>query len=85
MVVAGAGEGVDGDEAVAARTIFDHDGVAPPGAELFCEQPRAQIGARAGAERENEFHRPNRPILRLGRCGHAGQREREQNDRGADA
>ena len=26
VIVAGAGEGVDGDEAVAARTIFDHHG-----------------------------------------------------------
>ena len=35
----------EGDEAVAARAILDHDRLAPPGAELFRDDTRADIGA----------------------------------------
>ena len=47
VIVARAEESRDGNEAVAAGAILDHNRLAPFGAELFGQQPRADIGASA--------------------------------------
>ena len=60
MVVAGADEGIDGDNAVAARTVLDHHGLTPACGELFGDQARADVGARAG---------PSVRMNLTGRCG----------------
>src|ERR1700730_8380688 len=56
MIVVGAEVGLDGDDAVAARLVFDDDRLPPFGLQLFGEQPCADIGASAGAERHHEPH-----------------------------
>src|ERR1700738_3314466 len=65
MLVIGTEEGLDGDDAVAARLVFDNDRLPPFDLQLFGEQPCAHIGASAGAERYDELHDPRRPVLRL--------------------
>jgi hypothetical protein len=45
MVVAGADEGIDGDNAVATRTVLHHDRLTPARGELFGNQARADVGA----------------------------------------
>ena len=57
-----ADEGIDGDDAVAAGPVFDHDRLSPALAEPIGEQPRADVGAAARTEREDEFDRPRRPM-----------------------
>ena len=69
VVVARAGEGGQGDETVATRPVFHHHGLAPLCRELFGDQACPNVGTGAGTDREQEFHRPRRPILRAGRCG----------------
>ena len=41
MIVIGTKEGLDGDDAVAARLVFDNDRLPPFGLQLFGEQPCA--------------------------------------------
>jgi hypothetical protein len=79
MIVVGAEVGLDGNDAVAARLVFDHDRLAPFGLQLFSEQPCADVGAGAGTERHDEFHNPRRPILRL--CRWPGGNEQSERDR----
>jgi len=68
MIVMRADEGIDCDNAVAAGAVLDHDRLTPSLAEPIREQPRADIGAAAGTESEDEFHRPCRPGLIGGRA-----------------
>ena len=67
VIVVGADEGVDGDQAVAAGTVFHDHRLAPALAKTIRQQPRADIGAAARPERDDEFDWPRRPIGR--RCG----------------
>ena len=57
MVVLGAGERADGDDAVAAGTVLHHHRLAPFRRQLVRDQPRADIDAAAGAKRQDELHR----------------------------
>ena len=82
MVVVGADEGIDGDNAVATRTVLHHDGLTPARRELFGDQARADVGARTGAERQDELDRPLRPGLRRHRRHRQHQRKQ---GRGNDA
>ena len=66
MVVVRGDKGIDGDDAVAARAVFDNDRLFPALRQPVGEQARADIGAAAGAERQNEFDRTCRPS-RVGR------------------
>jgi hypothetical protein len=61
VVVMGADKGIDGDESVTARPVLHDDGLAPFRRELFGDEPGTDVGARAGTERQHEFHRPLRP------------------------
>ncbi len=63
VVVMGADEGVDGDEAVAARAVFHDNRLAPFRGELLSDQPRRRCRPRNRAERQHEFHRTLRPGL----------------------
>jgi hypothetical protein len=49
VVITTTDECVDGDDAIAPRTVLDYDRLAPPRGESIGEQPRADInsGARA--------------------------------------
>ena len=73
VIVVGGQERLDRDDAVAAGLVLDHHRLAPFLRELLGEQPRADVGAGAGAERHDEFHRPGRPVLRL-RAARRGMR-----------
>jgi hypothetical protein len=66
VIVLGADEGVDGDDAVAAGAVLDHHRLAPFLGEPVRQQPAADIGAAARTERKDEFDRTVRPSLR--RC-----------------
>ena len=55
MIVVRADEGVDGDEPVAAGPVVDDHRLAPALAEPVGQQPGADIGAAAGAERDDEL------------------------------
>jgi hypothetical protein len=81
MIVVGAEVGLDGDDAVAARLVFDDDRLPPFGLQLFGEQPCADIGASAGAERHHEPHGSGWPVLGLGR---RRQHHKEQSQNGAN-
>ena len=63
MIVVRAQEAGDGEHAIAARTIFDDDGLAPTHRQLVGEQPRADIDAAAGSERYDEPNRPAGPSI----------------------
>jgi hypothetical protein len=65
VIVVRRQHGLDGDDAVAARTVLDHDRLAPAFLQPLLDQPRADVGAGAGAERDDEADRPLRPGLRL--------------------
>ena len=65
VIVVGRGEGVDGDQAVAARPVLDHHRLAPLGAEPLGEQARGDVGGAAGAERQDPADAALRPGLRL--------------------
>ena len=62
VVVIGGQHGLDCDDAVAARAVIDHDRLAPLLLQPFLDQPRADVGAGAGAERDDPAHRPVRPV-----------------------
>src|SRR5215472_14491883 len=66
MIVMRGDDRIDGDDAVAAGPVLDHDRLPPTLTQPIREQARADVGAAAGTERQNEFHRPGRPSL-LGR------------------
>ncbi len=73
VVVVGGEHGLDRDDAVAAGPVIDHDRLAPFLLEPFLDQPRADVGAGAGAEGNDEADRPLRPLsLRLRRQRRAG-------------
>ena len=76
MVVAGAGEDVDRDDAVAAGTILDHHRLAPARRKAFGEHPGGDIDAGAGTERQDEAHHTLRIALRADRRD--AVRDREQ-------
>ena len=65
VVVIGGEKRLDRDDAVAAGLVLDHHRLAPLLRELLGEQPRADVGAGARAERHDEFDRPCRPVLRM--------------------
>lgn len=65
MIVICAEVSLDGNDAVAARLIFDHYRLAPFGLQLFGKQSSADIRARARTKRHDELHCPRRPVLRL--------------------
>ena len=64
MIVLGADEGVDGDDAVAAGPVLDDDRLAPFLGQAVGQKPAADVGAAAGAERQDELDRSRRPGLR---------------------
>ena len=76
VVIAGADEGVDGDDGVTAGTIFHDHRLAPARRQPICEEPCADIRPAAGPERHDEFDRSRRPGLR-GRTPDACQRRGE--------
>ena len=65
MVVVGGEERLDGDQPIGTGTIFDHHRFSPTRRQAIRKEPCADIDARAGTERHQEFHRPLRPGLRL--------------------
>jgi hypothetical protein len=69
VVVVGAGECANGDETVAARTVFDHHRLAPARAQPIGEQPRRDIRCARWSERDDEPHRARRIGLRRRSCG----------------
>jgi hypothetical protein len=70
VVVVGAEERLDRHQAVAAGTVLDHDRLAPARRQPLRQQPRADIGARAGTKRHDELDCPLRPFLRQRRHRH---------------
>jgi hypothetical protein len=79
VIVLGADEGVDGDDAVAAGAVLDHHRLAPFLGQPVREKPAANVSAAARAERENEFDGSRRPGLRRSR-GNAEQRGQQQGE-----
>jgi hypothetical protein len=73
VVVVGAGESVDGDEAIAAGPILDHHRLAPFRGELVRQQPGGDVDAGGGPERQDEFDRALRVSLRGRRRKGAGR------------
>jgi len=63
VLVVGAEEGRDGDEAVAAGTVLNHDWLAPALRQPLGEQPRSDVGPAAWPERQHESDRALRPRL----------------------
>ena len=61
VIVMRGDERVDGDKGVTAGTVLDDDRLAPFAAEPVGEQASADIRTAAGAERQDQFHRPCRP------------------------
>ena len=57
VIVLGADEGVDGDDAVAAGPVLDDDRLAPFLGQPVGQKPPADVGAAAGAERQDELDR----------------------------
>src|SRR5258708_12702948 len=62
MIVVGADEGVDADQAVVAGAVFHDHRLSRALGQAVRQQPRANIGAAARPERHDEFDRPRRPI-----------------------
>ena len=83
VVVLGADEGGDADDAVAAGLVLDHHRLVPFLGQSVRQETRADIGAAAGAERQDEADRARRPSLRLslrlGPRGHDRHSKRDQN------
>ena len=79
VIVLGADEGVDGDDAVAAGLVLDHDRLAPFLGQPVGQKPPADVGAAAGAERQDEADRPRRPSsARLSRAATPTTRPRSE-------
>ena len=71
VIVVRAQERGDGDDAVAARAVLDHHRLVPDFRQAVGEEPHADVGAAAGAERQDQFDRALRPGLRgAGRGSH---------------
>ena len=78
-----AGERVDGDDAVGAGLVLDHDRLAPALGEMVAEQPRRDVLRASGPEADDEAHRPLRPDLCLRfRLRLRGRRYEERGERG---
>src|SRR5258708_12284363 len=60
MVVVGGDESSNRDEAIAARTIFDQDRLAPAGGQSVCEQSRRNVRSTGGSQRHDETNRSPR-------------------------
>ena len=80
VVVLGADEGRDGDEP-SPPGLFSTTTDWPQRADsLSRDQPRADVDAGAGAERQDELHRPLRPAGCALAAAERGQRQRRQRD-----
>ena len=79
MVVVGGDESSNRDEAIAARTIFDQDRLAPAGGQSVCEQSRRNVRSTGGSERHEETNRSRRIGLRR-RAGEALQNAEKRDD-----
>ena len=62
-------EFVDGDEAVAAGTVFHHHGLAPGAAQLVGHQARNAIGTAAYGEGVDDARGLGGPLVALGERG----------------
>src|SRR5580704_113245 len=74
MIVVRADKGIDGDEAVAAGAVIDDHRLSPALSEAIRQEPRAEVRAATGAERQDQSDRTGRPgrlRRRLG-CGGKG-------------
>ena len=58
-----------GDNRVAARTVLDHNRLAPTFTQPISEEARAEIDATARSEGHDELDRPLWPSLRHRRDG----------------
>jgi hypothetical protein len=67
MIVVRTGERRDRQDGIAARLVLDHDRLAPFGRQPVCDQPRRDVDARAGSERQDEADVALRPGLGLRR------------------
>ena len=72
MVVVGGDESSNRDQAVAARTIFHQDRLAPAGGQSIREQSRRNVRSTGGSERHDETNCSRRIGLRR-RAGEALQ------------
>ena len=81
VIVLGADEGVDRDDAVAAGPVLDHHRLAPFLGQAVGQQPAADVGAAAGAERQDELDVARRPSLRLAGDGAASRAAQAKNAR----
>src|ERR1700724_3341347 len=63
MIIVGAHEGADRDDAVTARTVLDHHRLSPARAQPLPDEARPDVDSRAGSERHYEFDRTLRPRL----------------------
>ncbi len=75
VIVMGADEGADPDDAVAAGTILDHHRLAPARRQPVGQQPRRDVGTAAGAQRHDEPDVALRPRLGRGRRCRGKQRK----------
>src|SRR5262244_3467111 len=66
VIVVGGQHRLDRDHAVAARTVLDHDRLAPACLQAVLNKARADIGAGTRTERNDEPDRLLRPSLCLG-------------------
>jgi hypothetical protein len=84
MVIVRSGERADGDEPIAAGTIFNDDRPAPARRETIGKQPRRDIGCARRPERDDEVHGAGRVGLRRRggravkyRCTYEGYKEQK--------
>ena len=85
VVVARAHEGADGDEAIPAGAVLDHDRLAPLRRQPRCQQPGGDVDARSRSERHDEFHRSLRPGLGSAGCACDGSSDGESATTSATA
>jgi hypothetical protein len=64
VIVIGADEGADRDEAVAARAVLDDHRLVPALGQSIGDEPRADVDAAARPQRHDELDRALRPCLR---------------------
>ena len=60
----GLGAGARADVEPAAGPVLDHEGLAETLLQFLGHQPREHVAAAAGTERDDDLHRPRRPVLR---------------------
>src|SRR5262249_13381401 len=82
VVVGGADEGIDRDEAVAAGAVFHHDGLAPSRGETVPDEPRGDIDTGSRPEWQNESDGSRRIGLRRGGRGREGADDERHGEGG---